>query len=94
MSHHTEGACGNLTNSLLGHVAPCVPTLWVMSMSAVSTFKGKRTGHFPSPTEVVDSSTGPSLTVMKLIDCFSVKIIGQIRRKKLTNSVPSTLFEH
>lgn len=33
------------------------------------------------------------LTVVNLIDYFSVKTIGQIRRKKLANLVPSTLFE-
>lgn len=97
ISHHTKGACGNLTiHFIMGHGAPYFPTLSSMDdeHKSVSTFKGKGTGQFPSPTEVVGSSTGPSLTVVNLTDYFSVKTAGQIMRKKLANSVPSTLFEH
>lgn len=62
-------------------------------MDAVSTLK---TGNRSLPFSC--SSSGlfqrSKLTVVNLIDYFSVKIIGQRRRKKLANSVPSTLFEH
>lgn len=83
ISHHTKGACGNLTiHFIMGHGAPYFPTLSSMDdeHKSVSTFKGKGTGQFPSPTEVVGSSTGPSLTVVNLTDYFSVKTAGQIMR--------------